>query len=51
MATFYQGLKDDVKDELIKQNRPKDFADYVAMAVRIDNRLFERRMEKRNPIP
>ena len=47
MAQFYEGLKDEVKDELVKENRPDDFADYVAMAVRIDNRLYERRMEKR----
>ncbi|KAI1144710.1 hypothetical protein F4825DRAFT_476928 [Nemania diffusa] len=47
MVAFYQGLKDEIKDELAKQDRPEEFADYVAMADRIDNRLFERRMEKR----
>ena len=47
MAQFYEGLKDEVKDELVKEDRPDDFSDYVAMAVRIDNRLYERRMEKR----
>ena len=47
MTQFYEGLKDEVKDELSKQDRPDEFADYVKMAVRIDNRLYERRQEKR----
>jgi len=48
MVAFYHGLRDEIKDELAKQDRPKEFMDYIAMAVRIDNRLlFERRMEKR----
>lgn len=47
MVAFYHGLRDEIKDELAKQDRPKEFMDYVAMAVRIDNRLFERRTEKR----
>jgi len=47
MAAFYQGLKDEVKDKLAKQDQPDEFPNYVAMAVRIDNRLYERRMEKK----
>ena len=47
MAQFYEGLKDEVKDELVKEDRPDEFSKYAAMAVRIDNRLYERRMEKR----
>ena len=47
MAQFYEGLKDEVKDKFIKENWPDKFPDYIAMAVRIDNRLYERRMEKR----
>lgn len=46
MTQFYEGLKDEVKDELSKQDRPKKLNDYIAKAVRIDNRLYERRMEK-----
>lgn len=46
---FYRNLKDDVKDELVKNmDPPTDFAQYAKLAVMIDNRLFERRMEKRN---
>lgn len=37
MVAFYHGLKDEIKDELAKQDRPKEFIDYIAMAVRIDN--------------
>ncbi|KAK6208349.1 gag protein [Colletotrichum tabaci] len=43
---FYEGLKEDVKDELSKQDRPDDFLQYAELAVKIDNRLFERRKEK-----
>ena len=46
MAQFYKGLKDKVKDKLIKENRPDNFADYVAMAVQIDNRLYKCCIEK-----
>ncbi|MDB5911246.1 MAG: hypothetical protein JWP34_5363 [Massilia sp.] len=48
MAWFYRGLKEEVKDDLAREKRPDDFADYVEMAVAIDNRLYERRMERRS---
>ncbi|TEA10074.1 hypothetical protein C8034_v010610 [Colletotrichum sidae] len=43
---FYQGLKEDVKDELIKQDRPSDFITYAKLAIKIDNQLFKCRYEK-----
>ncbi|KAL0938239.1 reverse transcriptase domain protein [Colletotrichum truncatum] len=43
---FYQGLKDEVKDEIIKIDRPDDFLQYAELAIKIDNRLFERRKER-----
>jgi hypothetical protein len=46
-SSFYRGLKDEVKDELYKEDRPATLAQYIAMAVKIDNRQFERRREKR----
>lgn len=46
ISQFYEGLKDKVKNELVKQNRPDEFAKYVAMAVRINNRLYERKQER-----
>jgi hypothetical protein len=47
MDAFYRGLKDAVKDELIKDERPGSFDQYVQDAIKIDNRLFERQLEKR----
>ena len=44
---FYHGLRDDVKDELCKQDRPDSLTKYMEMAIKIDNRLFERRQEKK----
>jgi retrotransposon gag protein/zinc knuckle protein len=47
MGTFYEGLKEDVKDELYKEERPNTLAEYIAMAVRIDDRQYKRREERR----
>ena len=47
MAQFYEGLKDKVKDKLVKEKRLDEFSKFAAMAVHIDNRLYECRMEKR----
>ncbi|KAF4510676.1 hypothetical protein G6O67_002551 [Ophiocordyceps sinensis] len=49
IAVFYEGLKDDVKDEISKQDRPDTLAEFIAQAVRIDDRLFERRQQKKDP--
>jgi len=44
---FYDGLKDDVKDELIKTDRDTQTLDaYMNTAITIDNRQFERRQER-----
>jgi len=48
MARFYEGLKDSVKDDLIREERPDQLVDYVALAVKIDDRQYERRAEKGN---
>lgn len=45
-AKFYRGLKDSVKDELARTGRPKDFYELTTAAIRIDNRLYERSVEK-----
>lgn len=44
---FYRGLKDEVKDEVIRIERPVSLSKYITEAVKIDNRQFERRMEKK----
>jgi hypothetical protein len=46
-AQYYQGLKDSVKDEIAKEERPGTMAGLVQLAIRIDNRLYERALERR----
>ncbi len=47
MSRFYEGLKEEVKDELYKEDRPENLSDYIAMAVRIDDRQYARRLERK----
>ena len=42
MTVFYSGLKEDVKDEISKEDRPETLSEFITKAVRIDNRLYER---------
>ena len=44
---FYQGLKDHVKDELSRAEWPKTLQGMIEAAIRIDNRAYERGMEKK----
>ena len=48
-ATFYAGLKDGVKDEITRGERPDNLRAMTIMAIRIDNRLYEQRKEKGQP--
>ncbi|KAF4439736.1 hypothetical protein F53441_12505 [Fusarium austroafricanum] len=41
MEIYYQGLKEEVKDELYKADRPDNMTEYVAMAIKIDERYLE----------
>uniref|UniRef100_A0A8H7TT06 CCHC-type domain-containing protein n=1 Tax=Bionectria ochroleuca TaxID=29856 RepID=A0A8H7TT06_BIOOC len=45
-TAFYDGLKEEVKDRLFELDEPEDLSEYMATAVRIDNRLFERKQQK-----
>jgi transposase InsO family protein len=47
IAIFEDGLKDDVKDELVRVERPKTLSDMVATTVRMDNRLYERYLQRK----
>lgn len=47
MSTFYDALNEEVKDEIIKSERPSSLEEYIKLAVKIDNRLFERRQERK----
>ncbi|KAF5120161.1 Retrotransposon-derived protein PEG10 [Metarhizium anisopliae] len=46
MEVFYQGLKEEVKDDIYREDRPELFDDFVEMVIKADNRLYERRQEK-----
>ena len=43
---FYSRLKDIIKDELCKLDRPESLAKLMEIAIRIDNRIHELRLEK-----
>jgi Retrotransposon gag protein len=46
-ALFYKGLKDSVKDEMAHSDRPKELPKMVEDAIRYDNRLYERALERK----
>jgi hypothetical protein len=46
-AQYYRGLKDAVKDEIARSDRPESLPDMIEMAIKIDNRHFERNLERR----
>ena len=47
MQLFYNGLKERVKDELYKEDRPESIDAYMDKAIRIDDRQFQREQEKK----
>jgi hypothetical protein len=51
MQLFYNGLKDRVKDELYKEDRPDSIDAYMDKAIRIDDRQFQREQEKKGKTP
>jgi hypothetical protein len=40
MQLFYNGLKEEVKDELYKVDCPDSLDEYIGIAIRIDKRLY-----------
>lgn len=46
-AQFYQGLKENVKDEIARDDRPDTFQEMCEAAIRIDTRIWERQLEKK----
>ncbi len=44
---FRYGLRDDVQDLLLTLADPSSFSEAITQAIRCDNRLFERRQEKK----
>jgi hypothetical protein len=47
LRAFYNALNEDVKDILTGYDRPEKLSEFIQLAIRVDNRLFERRQEKR----
>ena len=48
MTIFYRGLKDNVKDELIRDKRRIDSLErLIKTVINIDDKLYERAIEKR----
>ncbi|KAG6145849.1 hypothetical protein E4U38_003759 [Claviceps purpurea] len=45
MELFYNGLREDVKDEIAKEDRPGTFDEFVSKVIKIDNRLYARRLD------
>lgn len=47
LAQFHNGLKEEVKDDVSKAEKPHERSELIELAIRIDNRQYERRLEKR----
>lgn len=45
---FLDTLNDDVRDELLRENRPSSFSEYVTRAITIDRQLTERRHDRQS---
>uniref|UniRef100_A0A667WXZ9 CCHC-type domain-containing protein n=1 Tax=Myripristis murdjan TaxID=586833 RepID=A0A667WXZ9_9TELE len=50
-AVFVKGLNEQIKDELAARDEPKDLTSLVSLAIRLDNRLRERRLERAARLP
>ena len=48
MIYFYKGLKNNVKDDLYQEDMPDIFIEYIQCAVKIDDCLYIRCIEKRS---
>jgi len=47
MAKYYQGLKNPVKDEISQSDKPETLLEMIQLAIKIDNRIYKRRLEKK----
>lgn len=48
IRSYYRGLKDNVKDIIARDPWPKTLQEMIELAIRVDNRLWERHVEKQN---
>jgi hypothetical protein len=44
---FYRGLKDEVKDDIVRGERPEELLPMIKKAINIDSRLYKRRLERK----
>jgi RNase H-like domain found in reverse transcriptase/Reverse transcriptase (RNA-dependent DNA polymerase)/Integrase zinc binding domain/Chromo (CHRromatin Organisation MOdifier) domain/Retrotransposon gag protein/Zinc knuckle/Retroviral aspartyl protease len=49
VAQFHQGLKKEIKREMIHQERPDDLHEYAEQVIKVDNRLYEFRQSEDRP--
>ncbi len=47
MQLFYDGLKEEVRDELYQKDRPETLVEYIPIAIRIGNRQYSRKQQKK----
>ncbi len=47
MQLFYNGLKEEVKDVLYDRDRPDTLDEYIAMAIKIDDRQYSCKQQKK----
>jgi len=48
---YYNGLRDEIKDELARVDRPADLPSLITQSLRIDHRLSERRVDRNRQGP
>jgi hypothetical protein len=46
MAQYHEGLKEALKDELVRIDEPDDLQEMMEIAGKVDNRFYERRLQK-----
>jgi hypothetical protein len=44
---FYIGLKDTIKDKVARSDKPDDLQELIVLAVKINNRIYKRSLEKK----
>ena len=49
MMYFFNGLSEEIQDELLPHDLPKDFDELVDMAIRVGTRLSQRRRMRASP--
>ena len=47
MQLFYDSFKEEVKDELYRKDRPETLNEYIAIAIRIDDRLYACKQQRK----